>query len=119
MRPRWEPRGGGRQAMTTKLAKNRTPGVGRSIGPKMEEVPLPDGAVDPPAPNAAHAGLEPALALHMGLPGTRLDMMLGGPHPLLVELVRHLARAAAWADHAAGIAGSTVISINDTHQEDL
>lgn len=42
---------------------------------------------------------EPALALHMGPPGTRLDMVLGGPPPMLLELVRHLARTAARADH--------------------
>lgn len=40
-----------------------------------------------------------ALALHMGVPGTRLDMVLAGPHPLLVDLVRRLAHAAAQADH--------------------
>ena len=28
-------------------------------------------------------------------------MVLGSPHPLLVELVRRLARAAAQADHGA------------------
>ena len=44
-----------------------------------------------------------ALALHMELPGTRLDMVLGRPHPLLAELVRHLARAAARADRAADV----------------
>ena len=56
------------------------------------------------------------LALSMGLPGTRLDMALGGPHPLLVELVRHLARTAARADHA----GTQPTLINaDTIQENL
>ena len=105
--------------MSKKLAKNKALGARWSLGPEMEDVSLPDSAVGRPASEADHAELEPALALHMGLPGTQLDMMLGGPHPLLVELVRHLARAAARADHAAGTTGSTVISINDMHQEDL
>ncbi len=41
-----------------------------------------------------------AVALSMALPGARLEMALGGSHPLLVELVRHLARAAARDEHA-------------------
>jgi len=102
--------------MKKKLAKNRAPGAGRTTGPELEDAALPADSMDLPASKAAHAGREPALALHMGLPGTRLDIVLGGPHPLLVELVRHLARTAARADHA----GTPPIS-NDDHmtQEDL
>ena len=90
--------------MSKKLTKNKAPGARRSLGGMMEDVPLPDGSMDPPTSEADHAGREPALALHMGLPGTRLDMVLGGPHALLVQLVRAMARAAAQADHAAELA---------------
>lgn len=93
--------------MTKKLAKNRTPGAGRSTGPELENAALPVDGADLPATRAADAGREPALALSMGLPGTRLDMTLGGPHPLLVQLVRAMARAAAQADHAVELAHST------------
>ncbi len=41
-----------------------------------------------------------AVALTMALPGTRLDMVVGGPHPQLLELVRHPARAAAQDEQA-------------------
>lgn len=102
--------------MTKKIAKNRTPGARRSIGPEMEHAPLADGAVALPCSEAAHAGQEPALAMHMGLPGTRLDMVLGGPHPLLVALVRHLARVAARADHAGM---SAITNSDDTTEENL
>ncbi|EYD74357.1 hypothetical protein Rumeso_04042 [Rubellimicrobium mesophilum DSM 19309] len=82
----------------------------------MEEALAPAGSMDPPTSEAAHAGQEPALALHMGLPGTRLDMVLGGPHPLLVALVRHLARVAARADHAGM---SAITNNDDTTEENL
>lgn len=93
--------------MTTKLAKNTTPEARRFIGPKMEEALAPGGSMDPPTSEADQAGRGPALALHMGLPGTRLDLVLGGPHPLLVHLVRAMARAAAQADHTAELAQTT------------
>ncbi len=46
-----------------------------------------------------------AVALTMALPGTRLDMILGGPHPVLLDLVRALARETARADQARGMNG--------------
>lgn len=57
--------------------------------------------------DAAQAG-SATLALSMGQPGTRLDMVLGGPHPLLLDIVRGLARRAA-QDHHAGTAGATSV----------
>ena len=102
--------------MKTKLAQTRTPGAGRSTGPEMEDAALSVDGVDLPASDATHASREPALALHMGLPSTRLDAVLGGPHPLLVELVRHLARTAARADHAC--TPPTLINVDMT-QENL
>ncbi|EYD72124.1 hypothetical protein Rumeso_04851 [Rubellimicrobium mesophilum DSM 19309] len=82
----------------------------------MEDDRLPEGGVNRPLSIAAHADRQPALALHMGLPGTRLDIVLGGPHPLLVEVVRAMARVAAQADHAAvptGMASGPAIKTED------
>ena len=102
--------------MKNKLAKNRTPGAGRTTGPEMKDAALPVDGMHLPCSEAAHAGREPALALHMSLPGTRLDAVLGSPHPLLVELVRHLARTAARADHAGT---QPTLNSDDTIQENL
>ena len=93
--------------MKNKSVRNRTPGAGRSTGPELEKAALPVNGMDLPATRAAPAAREPALALHMGLPGIRLDMTLGGPHPLLVQFVRAMARAAAQADHAVELAHPT------------
>lgn len=102
--------------MKNMSAKNKAAGARRTTGAELEDALLPEDGKDLPAPEAAHAGRAPALALHMSLPGTQLDMVLGGPHPLLVELVRHLARTAARDDHA----GTQAISnSDDTAQEDL
>lgn len=49
------------------------------------------------------------LAVHMELPGTRLDMVLGGPHPLLLDIVRSLARRAAQAHYATTAGASSVL----------
>ena len=102
--------------MKNKLAKTRAPGAGRSTGPEMENAALPVDGMNLPASGVPHAGREPALALHMSLPGTQLDILLGGPHPLLVELVRHLARTATRADHAGTQPTSTNV---DMTQENL
>ena len=78
----------------------------------------PDLTEQPPGsePTAGHplrAGEDTAglatLALHMDLPGTRLDMVLGGPHPLLVDIVRSLARRAAQAHHASRTTATSVL----------
>lgn len=50
-----------------------------------------------------------AMALSMSLPGARLDMVLGGPQPLLMELVRALAHEAARADHEADCEPSMLV----------
>lgn len=100
--------------MKNKSAKTRAHGAGRTTGLELENAVLPVDGMDLPASGAAPASRDPAFALHMGLPGTQLDMLLGGPPPLLVELVRHLARTAARADHA----GTHPTSTNDdTTQE--
>ena len=76
----------------------------------LEAVSPLDRAEQPPGsePTAGHplrAGVYTAglatLALHMELPGTRLDMVLGSPHPLLLDIVRSLARRAAQAHYAS------------------
>ena len=84
----------------------------------LEEVSPLDRAEQPPGsePTAGHplrAGEDTAdlatIALHMELPGTRLDMVLGGPHPHLVDIVRSLARRAAQAHYASTVGASSVL----------
>ena len=78
----------------------------------------PDLTEQPPAsePTAGHplgAGEDTAelatLALHMELPSPRLDMLLGSPHPILVDIVRSLARKAAQAHYASTAGASSVL----------
>jgi len=95
--------------MTKRSMKTRCPSAHRPVGPEVDDAPEPQAGREQSNPCPAPGARESALALHMGLPGTRLDMTLGGPHPLLVDLVRHLARGAARADHAStGIPRATI-----------
>jgi hypothetical protein len=71
-----------------------------TLGTEIEQSPVPQ-----------------SLALYMGLPSARLDIVLGRPHPLLVALVRHLARATARADYAADIATAVTPSAHVRHKE--
>lgn len=86
--------------MAKKLARNETTGAGRPAELAVDRTSAPEAGTSLLASVPLGEGQEQALALQMGLPGTRLDMVLGGPHPMLVDLVRHLARTAARADHA-------------------
>ena len=61
----------------------------------------------------------PALALTMHMPGTRLDMALAASHPLLLEIVRSLARTAAQAHHAATAAEASMPTQTATNKKDV
>ncbi len=72
---------------------------GPTSGPGLTDYEGEDVTLEPSPADAINRA-RPLKALSMALPGTRLDMVVGGPHPRLIELVRHLARAAAQDEQA-------------------